>query len=624
MTMTGPQAEPRGSHTTGLRPSAAGLACLFVLLSLMLFPACKRFSKAGADREVYGILKGKRDGVPELAGTLDIEAQKELAEAIRTREAFELDLRKTLALATTAAREYRQQRENVFLTALSLTQEMNRFRPLWGAGGTPTLNFTRDGVIVDGSTGIGLSRALANGGTVVFGLASQFTRVFAGDPLRVAQSILDADVVLPLMRGSGNLVAQEGLRQAERDTCYALRDYALFQQDFTVDITTRFYRALQQRDRWGNAEARYKSFQLLQEELSAKAVSGRIPRFEVDQSEQRLLESDDARQRARNNFETAVDQLKLDIGIPVHVDVVLKKDDLQALRAEGPRALEFAEPEALQVASQTRLDLRTSRDEEIDAERHTRVAKDALRAGLDLVLGGDLGSTRQNPLDFNGRNLEGRVGLDIDLPLERTTERNAYRRTIITMERATRNRERLEDTITFEVRDSFRTLAQAKRSYDIQVLSEKLAARRVESTQLLLEQGKASTRDRLDAEDDLALARNAVTGAIVDHFLARLALLRDIGKLRVDAEGSWNEEAGTVGSATQAAFPPAPPPESQPAPPVHASAYSAAAGSSLESGASPQAEKARQAQKGGPKAAIPDLGLPPAGQVPKRSDSLGG
>jgi len=306
---------------------------------LLLLPACRRFTKAGADQEVYGLLDGKRGGVPELAGTLDIEAKSQLAEAIRTRETFELDLRNTLALATTAARDYRQQRENVFLSALSLTRELNRFRPIWGAGGSPTLNFTRDGVIVDGSTGIGLSRALANGGTVVFGLASQFTRVFTGDPLRIAQSILDADIVLPLMRGSGNLVAQEDLRQAERDTCYALRDYALFQQDFTVDIATRFYRALQQRDRWDNAEARYKSFQLLQEELSAKAVLGVIPRFEVDQSEQRLLESDDARQRSRNNFETAVDQLKLDIGIPVQVEVILKADDLEKLRAHGPRPL---------------------------------------------------------------------------------------------------------------------------------------------------------------------------------------------------------------------------------------------------------------------------------------------
>jgi len=613
------------------RPGALAGLVVVLLVALPLLPACRRFTKAGADREVYSVLQGKRKGVPELAGTLDVESKTRLAEAIRSREAFELDLHDTLELATTASREYRQQRENVYLSALNLTLEMNRFRPLWNGGVAPNVNFTEEGMIVDGSAGLSLSRALANGGTVVFGLASNFTRLLAGDPLRVAQSILDADIVLPLMRGSGNLVAQENLRQAERNTCYALRDYALFQQDFTVDITSRFYRALQLRDRWENAEARYSSLLKFREENLAMVEAGRLRRLELDQSEQRLLGSDDTRQRARNNFEAAVDQLKLEIGIPVEVGVELKDTDLEALRERGPQDNPLPESDALQVARTRRLDLRTSRDEEVDAERHVLVSRDALRAGLDLRLGADIGTTRIRPLDFDGATAQGRAGLDLDLPLERTAERNAYRRTLINLDRATRTRERLEDTITFEVRDSYRTLAQAKRSYDIQVVSAEVAERRVKSTQLLHELGRASTRDRLDAEDDLAVARNAVTAAIVDHFLARLALRRDLGSLRVDAQGMWPSEETPQPSALPAdGDPPAsargdagsglpPPTVAGAALPPTVPAAPLRTGVPIRVPAPPGSAPAP-----GAKAVNPGGGLPPPRIVPGRSGTVGG
>ncbi|MDF1703045.1 MAG: TolC family protein, partial [Planctomycetota bacterium] len=91
-----------------------------------------------------------------------------------------------------------------------------------------------------------------------------------------------------------------------------------------------------------------------------------------------------------------------------------------------------------------------------------------------------------------------------------------------------------------EVRAAYRTLAETQRSYEIQEESARLAERRVESTQLLLELGRARTRDRLEAETARLTARNAVTAALVDHALARLALERDVGTLRVDAQGWWD------------------------------------------------------------------------------------
>ncbi len=533
---------------------------LLLLTAALTAPACQRFTKEGADEEVYGLLGARRAEVEQLQGTLDIESRERLAHALRDRTTFQITLRDALELGTVGSRDYRRQREVVYLAALDLTRALNEFNPLWNADGSVDYRVDEDGSQIDADFGVTLRRAFQRGGGLVVSLTNSFLRDLTGNPLRTAQSVLTADVVLPLLRGSGELVARENLTQAERNVLYSLRSYARFQQEFTVDIATRFYRALQSRDGWKNAESRYDNLKLLVAEQSEKANAGRLPKFQVDQVEQDLLESDDARQRARNQYETSVDRLKLDLGIPVGVDVKLDDSDLDALRKAGPQAVEQTRAEGLRLAALRRLDLRSEFDREVDARRRVLVSRDALRAGIDLRVGGDLRTPGEQPLDFGSADASGNLGLDIDLPLERTNERNAYRRALIDAGRAKRDRERFEDTVAFEVRDAYRTLAQAARSYEIQEVSLKLAERRVESTQLLLELGTAQTRDRLEAEDALVRARNALTASLVDHALARLGLERDVGILRVDAQGMWHAvpKDGTAPSSAETAGTPTP------------------------------------------------------------------
>ena len=531
-----------------------------VLLALLLAPACRRFTKEGADREVYGILAGRRKAVEELQGSLDLDARRRLATAVRDRASFKLTLRDALELGTVASREYRQQRENVYIAALDLTRQLNAFRPLWGATGSTDLSGDANGSDLGADIGLTLQRAFESGGGIALGIASSFLRDFSGNPLRIAQTILSADLDVPLLRGSGRLVARENLTQAERNVTYALRDYARFQQDFTVEIASTFYRALQSRDTWQNAEARYTSLKSLVDEQRENAIAGRLPQFEVDQVEQDLLESDDARQRAHNAFVRAIDRFKLDLGIPVTAEVELDDSDLEALRAAGSQQAAHAEAAALEIAQHKRLDLRTQRDREADARRQVCVAGDALRVGLDLRASAGLTTPTKRPLDLGSADASGGLGLDLDLPLERTAERNTYRRALIDAERAMRDRERAEDTVILEVRDAYRTLLESLRSYTIQQQSLKLAERRVDSTQELLADGRAKIRDRLDAESSLVRARNAVTAALVDHTLARLALERDVGTLRVDARGMWSDP-----TPSDPVEPPAPP-VVQPAP----------------------------------------------------------
>ena len=79
----------------------------------------------------------------------------------------------------------------------------------------------------------------------------------------------------------------------------------------------------------------------------------------------------------------------------------------------------------------------------------------------------------------------------------------------------------------------------AAQRYEIQMNSLELAKKRVESTTLLLEEGRAQTRDLLDSQDALLAAQNDLTSALIDHLIAKLSFFRDVGVLQVRPDGMW-------------------------------------------------------------------------------------
>ena len=165
------------------------------------------------------------------------------------------------------------------------------------------------------------------------------------------------------------------------------------------------------------------------------------------------------------------------------------------------------------------------------------MAVDSLRADLTMTSGVDVSSVNGEPFDFNKDSVGWAVGFQLDLPLDRLSERNDLRREQIDLEAAKRNLDDVADQIRADLRDALRSLASLQEDYVIQEQSVVLAERRIESTRLNFEAGRAETRDLLEAQEDLLAAQNSRTGALIDYTLARLALYRDAGLLRVDESG---------------------------------------------------------------------------------------
>jgi hypothetical protein len=182
------------------------------------------------------------------------------------------------------------------------------------------------------------------------------------------------------------------------------------------------------------------------------------------------------------------------------------------------------------VAKRDRTEDRLHLHHRTRAQRRCDAAAVAERGSLPVRLFGQ-------PLDFDLEDLRWTLGGFLDLPVNRLPERNVYRATLIDRELALRNVEQLADTIVADVRLDLRQLNEARQDFEIQQNAVRLARRRIESTELNLQAGRATTRDLLEAQQALVEAENATTQALIDYTLARLRLYGDIELVRLDERG---------------------------------------------------------------------------------------
>ena len=106
-----------------------------------------------------------------------------------------------------------------------------------------------------------------------------------------------------------------------------------------------------------------------------------------------------------------------------------------------------------------------------DAQRQVHVAADALRGELTFLAQGSAGERRASAGSATEANAhlrpdEGNYSalIDVDIPLERTAQRNAYRTSLIGMEQAVRNLQATEDRLKLEVRNDLRNLGTGGRT----------------------------------------------------------------------------------------------------------------------------------------------------------------
>jgi len=495
---------------------------------------------------------------------------------VEPNKPVKLSLIQALQVGARNSLEYQSRKEDVFRTALALDLTRNNFRNIFNAQAQSDLSTDTTATELANNATAGVSRSLKNGTDMSAAMAIDLVNLLTQGGASSMGLSADATVSVPLLRGSGEHIAAEPLTQAERNVIYELWDFERYKRTFAVSIARAYFNVLRQMDAVANAREDYRSSVSSVRFAGRWADAGRIPEIEVDQAIQRQLSARNGWISAQEQLKNSLDAFKNTVGLPTDALIELDPNDLTQLRGRAEKVLEemrtasqrevsetvppadapvqlvpasyedagpfeIDEAVAVKLALENRLDLQAAIGGVYDAQRQVVVRADALRAGLTLG-----GTARLADTDDDGSvQLFDRGNyaalLTLDLPIERTRERNEYRNSLIDLERATRTVQTLEDQIKLSIRSELRTLLESRESLKIQAQSVVVAEKRVRSTTLFLEAGRIQIRDLLEAQDALLSAQNSLTRAVVDYRIGELELQRDLDVLKVNEQGLWRE-----------------------------------------------------------------------------------
>jgi outer membrane protein TolC len=212
--------------------------------------------------------------------------------------------------------------------------------------------------------------------------------------------------------------------------------------------------------------------------------------------------------------------------------------------------IELGPPEAFQTAGDNRRDWMNARADLVDAWRQIEIRANALKSNVNVTFNGDISTTDNNPAQFRAPTGRLRVGLEFDAPLTRVTERNAYRRALITYQRARRTYYAFEDGIDQSLRNLLRQIRLSQLDFEITRGSVFIAITRVDQGRLRLEEppsagggggsrGTDATRELIDSLRALLASQNQFLGAWVDYEVLRMKLDLDLGIMKLDDRGMW-------------------------------------------------------------------------------------
>ncbi|MBN9689610.1 MAG: TolC family protein [Verrucomicrobia bacterium] len=523
-----------------------------VLLAMIIAGCSAAHYRRTADRDVYGIIQQTEAQIFGRTNTFTINtpysdrkpSEIRPGELISNRlehAELRLTLDEVLALAVTNSRTYQTQKEQLYLTALTLTGQRQEFSPnFFGVlDGGVSRNSNGESFSTGGAQ-FGVAQLLKTGGSLGLTLANDFLRYYTGDPRQSVVSVISVNIAQPLLRGLGkNNPAVEALTQAERNVVYALRSYSFFQNQFALEIVRDYFGLLAQKEIIRNRYTNYLGRVQSTERLEARAMD-RERLADVDTARQAQLTSENNYINALALYKNTLDEFKIKLGLTIGDDLALDDDELRAVEQVGLVPVSLDPIAAYQLGVKQYLPLLNDIDQFEDSQRDVRIAADRLRPGLDIFADVSLDSERPTDyLNFNPNDYQAGVGIELDLPLNRVRERNNYRASLIAFESELRSLTLALDQLREEINRGMRTLEQRRQNYEIQKNALALANRRVESTELLLQAGRAEVRDLVDAQDSQIASQNAVTVALVDYQEVRLQLMLNLGILNTSQSQFW-------------------------------------------------------------------------------------
>lgn len=457
-----------------------------------------------------------------------------------------MGLSDVLAYAMAHSREFQDAKEALYVAALDLTLERHLWTPQFVAA--MRAEFADYGQVRDFDramttvSDLSVSQRLPFGGQVTARIVNSLMRDLGVHTTSGETGSFIMDANIPLFRGAGR-VAYESRYRAERELIYAVRTFEHFRRQFLVSIASDYFSLQQIKARIFSARKAVDSARANADRAAYYVQLRRGDPFEKFRAQSTLRQAETDVQNEIENYQSGLDQFKIRLGMSVSepLDVVNQEDDVESRLIENLLP-EVTEEDAIAVALKLRLDLINVLDGIDDAKRGVVVARNAILPELNLS-----GSMTMNtdPVELNSMSYNterttwrGLVELSTN---DRYAERNAYRRSFITLRQAERAYDVSADRVRSDVRRALRRVEQSENNREIQRLSVVENEERERAAEELFRLAQRTNQDVVDAQNDLQRARNAFAAAEAGVRRAILEFRRDTGTLRLTDEGEFLE-----------------------------------------------------------------------------------
>lgn len=447
-----------------------------------------------------------------------------------------LDLKTTLATALRESRNFKDTRESLYLQGLGFTFTRFQYGPQWNAAVSYVWGDTDGGPdATAASANVGVSQLLPTNGTLSLSggmthLMNQNDRGLIDDWTTTTSISLSQ----PLLRGAGYDQYRETLTQAERNMVYAVRNFELFRQQFTIDTTLQFFNLVGQKRKLANSEADLETAIFDENKQIELRKVDRAADKDVITARRRRLNSESSLTDARTTYKRSVERFLIDLGLDPRtpVELVLEEPPYEIVTFE-PRS-------AVDVAMRNRLDVQNERDQIEDAERQFKLARNDLLPDLNVTASYFSGGTGAHPGD-SLPSTYGRGGsASLEIPLQTIDRRNAWRQAEINIARTRRDWDLYVDDRKSEIEAQIRQLANTERQVEISEQSIDDEEKATELLEYRVEQGIADARDLTESRQQLIEQRNTLIDLKVQHLVQQLGLYKNLGILFISEDGTWS------------------------------------------------------------------------------------
>jgi outer membrane protein TolC len=276
------------------------------------------------------------------------------------------------------------------------------------------------------------------------------------------------------------------------------------------------------------------SVRLAQELLEinqAKVEAGQLAPIDVVEAEAGVAAREEAVILAEDRIHDLEDRLK-DLlnpgeGSPLEVPTILPID--RPTDAER----RFSARKELETALENRPDYLRIKTELENRLVGVKLARNQIRPRVDLVasagvtgLGPGYGDAVE---EADGDFYDLRIGLRFEYPLGNRAARSQFVRSKIEQQQVELRITDLEKRIALQVREAVRQVETDFKRIQTTRVARRLAEKKLEAEQAKFEVGISTTKDVLDFQVDLALARSRESAALTDYNKSLLALYQTLG-----------------------------------------------------------------------------------------------